>query len=244
MCLARASRRGWNLKHCNCRSRLLRTPASWSLWDRVELFRYEKPLDCHPGLRGHELSTDKLHNVRRDIRRRGDLEAGLAYDLFKPDQFPRRSSGVAVAVEDHSIGAIQKLHCGNFEVLVGSIQHGEINVRSKKPDNAVGFHNHVFRAGDFTLNIWNSLAEAALARAHPDGAVGAGDKETRRIGITATVAFVAERAEVIVAGIAVAWFAVGRADAVAELCDFQRGPVILGQSGNEAGDHAGLAHAA
>src|SRR5262249_8625836 len=91
--------------------------------------------------------------------------------------------------------------------------------------------------------VRHGLAQAALAGAHPESAFGAGHQETRGVALTAQVFFVAERAEVVVTGIAVARLAVGRADAVAELRDLQRRPVELRQCRDQSGYHAGLTHA-
>jgi hypothetical protein len=46
----------------------------------------------------------------------------------------------------------------------------------------------------------------------------------------------------VVSRIAIAGFAIGRADAVTKLRDLQGGPVELRQRGNQTGNHAGLSH--
>src|SRR5689334_4425968 len=46
----------------------------------------------------------------------------------------------------------------------------------------------------------------------------------------------------VVSGVAVAGFAIGGTDAVAELGNLQRGPVELPQCCNQASNHTGLAH--
>src|SRR6185312_15682945 len=148
------------------------------------------------------------------------------------------------AVQDAAVGTVEELHGGDLEVFGGGVQHGEVNVRAEKTHDAVGLHDYVFRAGDFALDVRDGLMEAALAGAHPDGTVSAGDEKARSIGLTGAVALITNGAEVVVTGIAVAGLAVCRADAVAELRDLERGPVVLGQSGDQACHHAGFAHAA
>src|SRR6185437_14064094 len=236
----RYKRLGGNDESRSCLHVLYATPAPpYWLGIAQSLFSFVSELKsdlafCGSGARVHpgQLSSHELHDLGRYVRRRLDGEGWLGGNLVNPHQFPCRGSRIAVVgglVEDHGIGAIKKLHGGNFEVFSGGIEHAQIDVWTQKTNDAVGLHDHVFRAGDFSLNVRDGLAEAALAGAHPDGAVGAGNQETRGIGLAAAVTLVAQGAEMVVAGIAVARLAVGRADAVAELRDLERCPVIFRQ---------------
>src|SRR6185312_4184232 len=73
--------------------------------------------------------------------------------------------------------------------------------------------------------------------------LGAGCEVAGGVGAGGAAAFFAD-GDGMVGGLAVAGFAVGGADVVAELRDFYGGPAARRQSGDEAGDDAGLADVA
>src|SRR5205807_2401514 len=75
-------------------------------------------------------------------------------------------------------------------------------------------------------------------------AFGSGNQKSRGIALAAQVALVAERAEVVIAGVTIARLAVCRADPMPELCDFERSPVQLRQRSDQTSYHAGFAYAA
>ena len=86
-------------------------------------------------------------------------------------------------------------------------------------------------------------ARVSLLGADPPGMIGSGDQEARSVGFAGAVFFF-RHSQRMIGGGTVAGFAVGGADAVSVLRDFEGGPVEGGQGGDQAGDDAGLADAA
>src|SRR5262249_5686873 len=165
-------------------------------------------------VRGDQTLAHKRHNFRRDIRRRLDHEPGLAGNAVEGNAAPFRRDVGLVLVDNDRVGTVQKIVGGDFEIFLRGVEHGEINVGLEKAHNAVGLHDHVLGTGYLALDVGDGFAQSSLPGAHPNRAPGSGHQEARGIGLTGCLLFVAESAKMIVAGIAVTWFAVRRADAV------------------------------
>jgi hypothetical protein len=69
-------------------------------------------------------------------------------------------------------------------------------------------------------------------------------QETRSVSLAAQLSFIAQGAEMIIAGIAITGLSIGRADAVSKLGDLKRRPVELWHGRDDPGDNAGFTHAA
>ena len=77
----------------------------------------------------------------------------------------------------------------------------------------------------------HGFGEMALLGANPPGVIGSGDQEARSVGFAGAVFFFRDGPGMI-GGRTIAGFAIGGADAVSVLRDFEGGPVVGGQGGD------------
>ena len=146
-------------------------------------------------------------------------------------------------MQKYRVGAIEKLLGGRFEIGGGGIENGQVEIGLQETQNAVGFDDGVLCFSQNRTHAGHGFGEASLLGANPPGVSGSGNEEARTVGFARPIALFVDSPGMVSGG-AVAWSAVGRADAVSVLSDFERGPVKRGQGGDEAGDDAGFSDAA
>jgi len=188
-----------------------------------------------------QAGTDEADDFWCQVGWRGDLEDGAVGYRFQGDAFPR-GTGLRL-VEDDGVRTVQEFAGGIFEINRRGIEDGQVEVGTQEFQDAVGFQDQVLRARDALTESGHRFGKSSLLGTNPENFFGAGHQEARRIGVGGAALFFGDSPGVVGGG-TVAGLAVGGTDAVAVLGDFGGGPVEFGQSGNEAGDDAGLANAA
>lgn len=199
---------------------------------------------------GLEARSHEFYQFRCDVGWGLNAEGRLSAQSFQREILPGgfcflRSAGFSIrrVMEDDGVGSVEKFAGGFLEIRGGGIEYGQVEIGFEKAEDAVGFDNDVLGGGHGLTDSWHGVGEATLLSAHPPGLLGSGDKEARSVGISGAVFFLGDGPTMIVAG-TTAGLAVGGADAVTVLSDFERGPAEFGQRSDEASDHAGLANAA
>lgn len=198
--------------------------------------------DCRVGA-AFQVLADEINYLRRDVLRRLDRESWAIGDNIKRHVIPGRRCGAHRLVKENCVGSIKKLFCRCFEISGRGVEHCQVQIRLKVTKQTIRFHNCIFRASEDLPHAGHGFIEMPLLRADPPGVSSSGDEETRAVGLAGAVTLLGDSPHVI-GGCAVAAFAVGRADAVSILRDFERGPIELAQGRDEAGDDTSLPYAA
>ena len=146
-------------------------------------------------------------------------------------------------MQQDGVGAVEISLRGGFEIGSLRVEHGQIEIWLQEAQDAVRFDDGVFCRSEDLADARHGFREVPLLGADPPGVLGSGDQETRSVRLAGAVFFFRHSPGMIGGG-TVAGLAVGGADAVSVLSDFESGPMEAGQGGDETGNDAGFADAA
>src|SRR5580692_116595 len=113
------------------------------------------------------------------------------------------------------------------------IQNGQIQVRTEKLQQAVGFENDVLSRFNLLANARHGVSQTADAGAYPQRSPGPGGQEAGAVGPGGRIPFRADGNGVLVR-LTVAGLAVGTTESMTELGDFTGRPVSLRQPRDQA----------
>src|ERR1035437_642536 len=183
----------------------------------------------------------KFDQLRCYILRRAGEESRFGGDWLQGDVRP---GDIATAVvHDYGVGAIEKFLRRGLEVGGRRVEHRQVKVGAQEAHYRIGFDDRVLGGSEFLADARHGFRQHSLSGPHPERASCATDEKARGVAVAAAITLFGYRPTVVVGG-AVAEFAVGGTNAVSVLRDLDGRPVKLGERGNQAGDHAGLAYAA
>src|ERR1017187_8514699 len=209
--------------------------------DRGTLAGWSRSTCLHPRCSMADSLPHKFDQLGCHILRRADGGSRVGGRWLSGGVCPRNIA--TAVVQDHGVRAVQKLLRRRLEVGGCRVEHRQVKVGAQEAHYRVGFDDGVLGAGEFLAHARHGFSQHSLAGTHPERASCAGEKKARGVAISAAIALFGHGPTVVVGG-AVAEFAVGGTNPVSVLGDLDGRPVKLGESGNQTGDHAGLAHAA